>query len=193
MVSRGTARSALGVLRKGSMSYRDAAVVFEPAGAHTWDVSFPAPYGRHTSVSAPLPEGVTVARSLRASTARAYLAIPAARAVSAVAAPLGAMARMLAHTPAWALLHRGVELLPEGPPQHRRVAAQASIVAEVRAGDDSSSAWAMLRDIYGSTARLSVAVAMQQLDGAVDVGVRTPAQSGDPEQLLVAAGAAFAF
>jgi short subunit dehydrogenase-like uncharacterized protein len=183
-------------MANGAIAFRDGQLVVEPAGAHSWSVSFPPPIGRVTSLSAPLPEGLTLGRSLGADTARAYFAV-GLRGVGAVvprvARAAGLIAKGASRTPAWPLLHTLVDRLPEGPPEELRQRATALIVAEVRAGDEVRRSCVNVPDFYAATARIAVAFARRLLAGDVKPGALTPAQAAPAEEILREAGTSFAY
>ena len=189
-VSAGTARSALGALNRGGAVWRSGRVAQEPAGIEQWQVPFPDPPGPTIAVSAPLPEVVTVGRSIGADVVRSYFVIPAGRAVSSIAGPAQRVASLLSTTPLWDLLERAVDRLPEGPSQEQRAKTRTVILAEVT-GDGGVSAvrWATLNDLYGATAVIAVSAAQRLLTGDVAVGAVTPSTMFDPLTLLEELGA----
>ena len=189
-VSAGTARSAVGALHRGSAAWRDGRVAQEPAGAEQWDVPFPDPPGTRGAISAPLPEVVTVGRSIGAQSVRTYFAVPGAKVMSAVAGPAQRMASALAATPVWTLVNRGVDRLPDGPTPEQRARTTTVVLAEVMGADGVSVVrWARLTDLYGATAKIAVAAARTLLEGATPAGVVTPSQLFDPTALLDEIGA----
>ena len=184
-VSAGTARSALGVISRGGAVWRNGRVAQEPAGVERWDVPFPTPPGSSGALSAPLPEVVTLGRSVGAETARAYFALPGGKALSAVAGPAGRLASLLSTTPVWGAVERAVDRLPEGPSEESRGRTKALILAEVSAADGvSATRWARLTDMYRATAQISVAAAKRLVTGELAPGVLTPGQVFDPATFL---------
>lgn len=126
----------------------------------------------------PTSDILTVARSTGAATTRAYIVVPASRAVGLVAGPLEQIARRLSSA---RLVRRVPDWLPEGPDASTRRSARMAVLAEVVGPGGVGRAWAHGRDLYGTTARLVVAVA-RRLHEADDppAGVRTPSQVADP-------------
>lgn len=184
-VSAGTARSALGVVSRGGAVWRNGRVAQEPAGVERWDVPFPTPPGSSSALSAPLPEVVTLGRSVGAETARSYFAMPGGKALSAVAGPAGRLASLLSTTPVWGVVERAVDRLPDGPSEDARGRTRAIVLAEVSAADGvSATRWARLTDMYGTTAVISVAAAQRLAGGQLAPGVLTPAQVFDPAGFL---------
>ena len=174
--SRGTARTMLGALQTTSR---------QPL----WQAPFPPPVGRRPALPAPMPEVVTLERSTGATVTQAYLASRLAPLAAPLAAPAGAALRALATTPAWSLVQRAVDLLPEGASAESRARSEALVVAEVRSATGSATAWARLRDIYGVTATIAVAYAQRLLAGDLPRGVLTPSQAAPAETIFKAAGA----
>lgn len=177
-MSAGSIRSALDVAAGGGAAWLAGGLVDEPVGASHWRVPFPAPLGRRGAVSVPTPDVLTVARSTGAATARAYVALPASRAVGVLAGPLDRVARRLSRA---RLAHRVPDWLPEGPDASTRRSTRMAALAEVVGAGGVGRVWADGRDLYGTTARLAVGVA-RRLHEADDPpgGVRTPAQiAGD--------------
>lgn len=183
-VSAGTARSALGAVTRGGAVWRNGRVGQEPAGAEKWHVPFPTPPGPALSLSAPLPEVVTLGRSVGAELARSYLVLPAAGVLSSIAGPGQRVASLLATTPVWGVLERAVDRLPDGPAEDVRRQAMATVLAEVAAADGVAAVrWARVPDLYGATAVIAVTAARKLAAGAAP-GVLTPSQLFDPAELL---------
>ena len=184
-VSAGTARTALGALARGGAVWRNGRVAQEPAGVEHWDVPFPSPPGPVPAVSAPLPEVVTLGRSIGAELARSYFAVPGAKAISSVAGPAGRLTSLLSTTPVWGVVERAVDRLPDGPSADARQRTKAVILAEVAAADGvTATRWARIGDVYGVTARVAVGAARLLAGGQVPAGVLTPSQLFDPSSLL---------
>ena len=184
-VSAGTARSAVGALQRGGAAWRNGRLAQEPAGTEQWDVPFPDPPGTRGAISAPLPEVVTVGRSIGASEVRAFFAVPGAKLMGTIAGPAQRLASALSATPVWNLVDRGVDRLPDGPSPEDRAKTRTVILAEVSGADGVSVVrWARLADLYGATAKIAIAAAQILRDDSTDPGVVTPSQLFDPAQLL---------
>ena len=183
--SAGTVRTALGTLQRGGAVWRNGRVAQEPAGVEQWHVPFPSPPGPVIAVSAPMPEVVTVGRSVGAETARSYLVVPAGRAVASIAAPAQRLASALSGTPVWDLLERAVDRMPEGPDEERRAKTRTVVLAEVATVDGVSAVrWCRLNDVYGATAVIALTGAQRLLSGDVATGTVTPSTLFEPEALL---------
>ncbi|HVM18674.1 MAG TPA: saccharopine dehydrogenase NADP-binding domain-containing protein [Egibacteraceae bacterium] len=189
-VSAGTARTALEGLRRGGAVWRSGRVAQEPVGIDHWHVPFPQPPGPETAVSAPLPEVVTVGRSVGAEVVRSYFVVPAGRVVASVAVPAQRLTSLLSATPVWGLLERAVDRMPAGPDAEQRRRTATVVLAEVASADGVSVVrWARLSDLYETTARIALSAVRRLRDGAGQPGVVTPSQLFDPAGLLTEIGA----
>jgi saccharopine dehydrogenase (NAD+, L-lysine-forming) len=189
-VSAGTARSALGALNRGGAVWRSGRVAQEPAAVEQWQVPFPEPQGPTLAVSAPLPEVVTVGRSIGADVVRAYFVIPAGRAVSSIAGPAQRVAALLSTTPLWGLLERGIDRLPDGPTAAQRAKTRTLVLAEVTGeGGVAAVQWATLNELYGATAVIAISAAQKLLEGTVPTGAVTPSTLFDAATLFAELGA----
>src|SRR5690606_30963252 len=133
--SRGTARSAIGMMGGDSWEWRDGRLALADRRALRPDFTFPAPQGRQRMVRYPAGEHITVPRHVPVRTVRTSLS-----AATVVPRPLRGAARVvvpftrgLALSPLRGLLFRAIDLLPEGPPEHARRSARFTIVCEARA------------------------------------------------------------
>jgi len=155
--SRGTARSALGVL--GTVA------------VHPRRVRLPFPAGERTGIVLPWGEQLTVPRHLPGTAVASAFAAPRALAQAApalrFAAPLLPLARPL--------LARLVERLSEGPSQPRRQSGRAEILAIAGGGGREARVLVRCRDVYALTARLLVEAALRL--PAAPAGARSPAQA----------------
>lgn len=183
-ISSGTARSALGVAARGGAVWRNGRVAQEPAGTDYWHVQFPPPFGARGTLSIPLPEVVTVGRSTGADVVRSFFAVPGARTLAGIAGPGQRVAALLAATPAWRLVDKAIDRLPDGPAPEDRRATHMAILAEVGSADGVTvTRWATVRDVYATTATIAVAAARQLVEGDFS-GVLTPSQVFDADELL---------
>lgn len=190
--SAGTARSALGIARRGGAAWSDGRLVDEPVGAHRWRVPFPEPIGVRSALSIPAPEVVTVGRSTGAPTVRAYLVAAPASVLPPIARPLGAVTRAVARTPVWRGLERVVDRLPAGPDEAARARTRATVLVAVRGAQALRHGCARSGDPYEATAAVAVGVAARLLaDGPPRTGTLTPSQAvgTDAGALLEAMGA----
>lgn len=184
-VSAGTARTALGALSRGGAVWRNGRVAQEPAGVEQWEVPFPDPPGATSTISAPLPEVVTLGRSVGAGLARSFFAVPGGKTLSGLAGPAGRLTSLLATTPVWGVVERAVDRLPEGPSEEARARTRALIFAEVASADGvTATRWARITDVYGVTAHIAIAGARRLATGDVPSGIRTPSQLFDAGSFL---------
>lgn len=159
--SRGTVKSALGVV--GSAS---------PEDSSAFTVEFPD--GPKSVVPLRWGESVTVPRHQPG--ARLQVGIVAPRAAAAVVRPAASALRRVA--PFLAPL---AARLPEGPGEERRRRSRATVVARVDGpGGRSESVVVEVSDVYGITARLLVQAALD----VAGSGALTPAQALDPVPFL---------
>ena len=125
-------------------------------------------------------------------TARRHLtrliAQTAANAVS-LAAPLVSLSRPVLPLLA-AALRPLVERRPEGPTEQTRARARFRIVAQARAGEQSSRVLVEGSDVYGLTARFLVEAALRVAAPGTPTGALAPAQALPPREFLDATGGA---
>ncbi len=141
---------------------------------------FPRPVGPQHAAGIPGGEPLTVPRHVPGvATVRTYLAMPTWRAE---------FAQMGASMARWRPVRRGVDALlsrgPEGPSAAERERTRWGCVAEAAGDEGVARAWAYGHDLYGLTARSMVAVAERLLTERPEPGVRSPAELGDPGELL---------
>jgi short subunit dehydrogenase-like uncharacterized protein len=189
-ISAGTARSSVAALHRGGAAWRNGRLAQEPTGTEHWEAPFPEPPGTRGTLSVPFPEVVTVGRSTGANDVRCFAALPAAKAFTKIAGPAQRAAALLAATPVWGLVQRGVDRFPDGPSAEDRAKTRTVVLAELRTADGVTvTRWARLDDVYGVTAKIAVSAAKVLLGGATDPGAVTPSQLFDPAALLGEVGA----
>ncbi|MFN7135212.1 MAG: hypothetical protein ACK4N5_24265, partial [Myxococcales bacterium] len=139
-LSRGTLRSAAGVVGSGGMAVVDGRRVREPALGEAWDAPFPPPLGTQRCLSLPLADLVTAPRTTGCRNLRVYgrlvpLPLPVARLT-------GHALRVLGAGPARAVIDRLAAVLPEGPGEEVRRTGGFTVVAEARSrGGTTRRAW----------------------------------------------------
>jgi short subunit dehydrogenase-like uncharacterized protein len=188
-MSRGTMRSGLEIVRGGDVEYEDGD--WRPArfGVFRASFDFPEPIGRQVMSRYPSGEVITVPHHTRT---RRVVSMISARTM----APHPALAPVVPYTqPALALtmrtplrevLSRAVGVLPEGPAEAERRAAEFTIVAVAR-GEDGSERRGVVRgsDVYGLTAVTLVHGAeLMSAPGYDLAGALGPAAAYDPEAFL---------
>lgn len=185
--SRGTARSALGMLGGESWEWRDGRLVPADRRSLRPDFAFPPPLGPQRMVRYPAGEHITVPRHVPVRTVRTSLSAAAVvpgplRAASGVVVPL---TQMLAASPLRSALARAIDLLPEGPSEGARRAARFTIVCEARAGSARRVGVIRGRDVYGLTARsLAVAARRCAAPGFDRTGALAPSEAFPPRDFL---------
>jgi short subunit dehydrogenase-like uncharacterized protein len=188
-MSRGTMRSALEIMKGGDVVYEDGDWQPAPFGVFRGSFDFPQPIGRQAMARYPSGEVITVPRHTRTKrlasliTARTMAPHPAlAPALPYTLPPLALTLR----TPLRGLLGRAVGVLPEGPDESERRAAEFTIVAVAR-GEDGSEGRGVARgsDVYGLTAVTLVHGAeLMSAPGYDRAGALGPAAAYDPEAFL---------
>jgi len=187
-MSRGTMRSGLEMMKGGDVVYEDRDWHPAPRGVFRTSFAFPAPIGEQSMARYPSGEVITVPHHTRTRSVNSLI-------TTSTVAP-GPLASALPYlTPALALtlrtplrraLGRAIELLPEGPPQEERRAAEFTIVAEARA-EDGRLGRGVVRgsDVYGLTAVTLVHGAeLMWTEGYDRAGSLGPAAAYDPGGFL---------
>ena len=188
-MSRGTLRSGLEIMKGGDVVYEGGEWRPAPFGVFRASFDFPEPIGRQTMIRYPSGEVITVPRHTRtkrvASMLTARTSAPnalAARAMPYVQPGLELSLR----TPLRGVLSRAVDVLPKGPGEGARRAAEFTVVA-VAHGEDGSTGRAVVRgsDVYGLTAVTLVHGAeLMSAPGYDRAGALGPAAAFDPEAFL---------
>jgi short subunit dehydrogenase-like uncharacterized protein len=163
MPSRGTARSAIGVLSAAPQETGRRQVAW-PGGSQ-WALEWAG------------GERVTVARH-----------VPGSRVVVTMGMPLPAVLAAQFGAPLTSFtapaLERLVDLLPEGPPESVRKLARFRVLSEATGPAGRSFVLCEGRDPYGLTARFLVEAALAVSAPDPTVGALAPAQALDPEAFL---------
>jgi short subunit dehydrogenase-like uncharacterized protein len=188
-MSRGTLRSGLEMMGSGDIEYTDGD--WRPAGRQPMRETFPFPdpIGVQPVVRYPGGEVITVPRHVDVRNLRyrwgsaTFAPHRALRSAVPLTFPL---VKAVLSTPLRDLAERGIDRLPEGPPEDARRAAKWTIVAEAR-GADGSVGRAVVAgpDMYGITAVIAVRCAeLLGAEGFDRAGVLAPAQAFDAEDFL---------
>jgi short subunit dehydrogenase-like uncharacterized protein len=186
--TRGTARSALGIISEGDLEFDGGELREASGGVSRGTFQFPAPLGRQRMLRYPAGEHITVPRHVRTSRVRTMLTAATvmphprlARAAPALMPALSATTR----TP----LRRGLEALisrlPEGPTDEARERASYTVVCEAWHGSRHRRGIVRGNDVYGTTARTTVEGALLCSAAGYDrKGALAPAQAFDPREFL---------
>ena len=188
-MSRGTMRSGLEIMKGGDVVYDDGEWRPAPFGVFRASFDFPEPIGRQPIIRYPSGEVITVPRHTRTKRVVSLLSArtSAPNAVAARLVPyLQPGLELSLRTPLRGLLSRAVDVLPEGPDEAARRAAEFTIVALAR-GEDGTAGRGIVRgvDVYGLTAVTLVHGAeLMSAPGYDRAGALGPAAAFDPEAFL---------
>jgi short subunit dehydrogenase-like uncharacterized protein len=185
--SRGTAKSALGMLAGGDVEWRDGELVPASQRVGRGRFDFGPPLGSQRMVRYPAGEQITVPRHVATRNVRTM--ITAATVVPdrrlAPLAELTAPLQLALRTPVRGLIERVVERLPEGPSPEARRRARFEVVCEADAGSRRRRGVVRGSDVYGLTAVCTVEGALRcAAPGYGRSGARAPSQAFDPRELL---------
>ena len=186
--SRGTALSAIGMLSGGDFEWRDGRLVPASQKVSRGKFEFPPPVGEQRMVRYPAGEHVTVPRHVDTRNVRAMLTatavVPDPR-LAAVAPLTMPPLRLALRTPLRRLAETAIARLPEGPSAEARSRARFTIVSEARAGGRCRRGIVSGVDMYGLTARTTVAGALAcATPGFNRAGALAPSQAFDPRGFL---------
>lgn len=187
-VSRGTARTALGMIAAERVEWRDGELVPAGRAVSRGSFSFPPPFGSQRMVQYPSGEHLTVPRHIRVRSVRSMLAastvMPHPR--LAPAAPLlMPTTELILRTPARRLIEAAIGRMPEGPDLESRRRARFAIVCEARQGGRRRRGMVTGPDVYGLTARTTVEAARRFAAPGFDRnGALAPSEAFDPREFL---------
>jgi len=186
--SRGTALSAIGMLSGGDSEWRDGRLSPASQKVSRGTFEFPPPVGAQRMVRYPAGEHVTVPRHVETRNVRSMLSAtaltpnPRLVAVAPVAMPA---LRLALKTPLRRLAEAGIARLPEGPTAEERSRARFMIVCEARADERRRRGVISGPDMYGLTARTTVAGALACAAPGFDrAGALAPSQAFEPRGFL---------
>lgn len=187
--SRGTARSAIEMLRGGDVEWRGGELRAAPQGVSRGRFAFPAPVGEQLMTRYPSGEHITVPRHVDTANVRTMLS-----ATTVVGDPRFARAALLTRplqpllrTPARRLIDAAVGRLPEGPDAERRRRARFMVVCDAVTGGRRRRGVLAGTDIYGLTAVTTVEAALRMAAPGYDrAGALAPAEAFDAREFLEA-------
>jgi short subunit dehydrogenase-like uncharacterized protein len=186
--SRGTLRSALGMMAGGDLEWRDGALVEGSPGVGRGDFEFPQPFGRQRMVRYPAGEHLTVPRHVETRRVRTMLTAStvALHPILVPTAPLAMPAlRLAARTPLRGVLDAAISRLPEGPSADARTRARFVVVCEARQGSRVRRGIVRGSDPYDLTARTTVEAALLcAAPGYSRAGALAPSEAFDPREFL---------
>src|SRR5271168_4398475 len=171
LYSRGTARSAFGLMSSEVVIRRNGRLTFVPIGRMERDFDFGE--GERTSIALSWPDAMTAYHTTGIPNVEAYMEVGAA---ARVLAPLTARIGEAFQLPILrSVLRFGAAALPEGPAEAARELARPVIVAEVEdAWRRVSRARLRTADGYNFTALAAVAIAERVIAGEFEPGFQTP-------------------
>jgi short subunit dehydrogenase-like uncharacterized protein len=185
--TRGTALSALEMVRGGDVEWVDGAYRAADRSVGRGEFDFPSPIGRRRVGRYPAGEQITVPRHVETRTVRALIDLRTLMGVDLgpLAGPAMAGAGYAMETPLRALLARLIERLPEGPSEDARKAARFTIVCEARGAGGGRRGIVRGSDVYGITAVCTVEAALRMAaPGFEGTGALAPAQAFDAADFL---------
>ena len=187
--TRGTMRSAVGLLARPELVWEDGELRAAPWRPLRRQVTFPAPIGRRIVTRFPGGEPVTVPRHVRVRRLEVVIDARAFALGADPVAPLIPLAtpvlRPLLRGPVLGGLDAAIGALPEGPSQERRARTRWTLVARGH-GEDGARTEAVVQggDVYGLTAVIAATLATRAADGELPAGGLSPAQAADPAGFL---------
>src|SRR5271156_6006279 len=173
LYSRGTARSALGLMSSEVVIRRNGRLTPVPIGRMERDFDFGE--GERTSMALSWPDALSAYHTTGIPNIEAYMQVgAAARVLAPLTARIGEAFQLPVLRP---LLRLGAAVLPEGPAEAARKLAQPVIVAEAEdAWRRVSRARLRTADGYDFTALAAVAIAERVIGGDFEPGYQTPAR-----------------
>jgi short subunit dehydrogenase-like uncharacterized protein len=184
--TRGTARSALEIIRGGDLVWRDGGWRQGPSNPNGGRWSFPEPVGEQRTLRYPAGEQITVPRHVETANVRTLLSgmmmPPGTAPLAPLAMPLlkGAL-----HTPLRNAAEALISRMPEGPDEASRAASRFMISCEARAGSRTRRATVTGPDLYGLTAVTTVHGALLAAAPSFEqAGALAPAQAFEPGPFL---------
>lgn len=185
--TRGTALSALEMIKGGDLVWHEGEL--RGTSRHVGDGSFefPSPIGSRRVGRYPAGEQVTVPRHVDVRSLRTVIDLRSL--IGVPLGPLGAMAMtgsgLAMSTPLRGVAGKLIGRLPEGPSERGRGAARFTIVCEARAGSRTRRGVLRGSDVYGLTAAiLAEASTRMARPGYERSGALAPSQAFDPESFL---------
>jgi len=171
LYSRGTARSALGLMSSEVVIRRNGRLASVPVGR--MERTFDFGEGERTSMALSWPDAATAYHTTGIPNIEAYMEAGAA---TRVLAPLTARIGEALRFPVLrSVLRLGTSALPEGPSDAARALDRAVIVAEAEDGwRRVSRARLVTTDGYDFTALAAVAIAARVIGGDFELGFQTP-------------------
>jgi short subunit dehydrogenase-like uncharacterized protein len=187
-VTRGTALSALEMMKGGDVEWRGGRLQPGSMRAGRGDFRFPFPIGGQRVGRYPSGEQITVPRHVEVGTLNTVIELRGLIGVQLgpLAGPLMTGSGYTMRTPLRGLLGKAIARLPEGPSPDDRAAARFTLVCDARSAAGTSRR-GVLRgsDVYGVTSKIIAegAVRMAAPDFSRSGGL-APAQAFDPREFI---------
>jgi short subunit dehydrogenase-like uncharacterized protein len=184
--TRGTALSAMEIMRGGDLEWREGGWRPAPRKVDGGSWRFPEPVGEQRMLRYPAGEQITVPRHVETAKVRTLLSGMGLPERLMPLAPLmmpalGMAMRTPLRRAAGALIGR----MPEGPSDEDRRASRFMVDCEARAGSRTRRGTVTGPDPYGLTAVTTVHGALSATDPSFDrAGALAPAQAFDPQAFL---------
>ncbi len=187
--TRGTALSALEIMRGGDLLWEEGGWKPAPRGANGGSWRFPAPTGEERVLRYPAGEQITVPRHVETARVRTMLSgmavPPRLTPLLAAATPLLGLAMRVA--PLRAATAALINRLPAGPSEEARKKSKFVVSCEARAAGQIRRGTVRGTDVYGLTAASLAQGAMLAASPGFDrAGALAPAQAFDPASFLTA-------
>jgi len=190
--TRGTARSALGILAGDELEWTDGELRAATGGIGqgTWD--FPAPVGHQRMIRYPAGEHLTVPRHVDTRSVRTMLTastlMPHPR-LAGLAPVIMPPLRMAVRSPLRRGIGAAISRLPEGPSEKARRRARFMVVCEAGQGTSRRRGMVTGADVYAFTARATAEGAFRlAAPGYERRGALAPSQAFDPRGFLDSLG-----
>ncbi len=186
-VTRGTALSALEMIKGGDVEWRGDRLQPGSMRAGRGEFEFPAPIGKQRVGRYPSGEQITVPRHVDVGTVRTIIEMRGLLGVQLgpLAGPLMTGSAYAMRTPLRGLFGKAITRLPEGPSASDRAAARFTLVCDARTSTSTRRGILRGHDVYGLTAKLIAegATRMAAADFSRSGGL-APAQAFDPGEFV---------
>ena len=190
-VTRGTALSALEMVKGGDVEWVDDRLRPGSMKAGRGSFDFPAPAGERRVGRYPSGEQITVPRHVDVATLRTVIEMRGllGTELGPLAGPLMTGSGYAMRTPLRGLLGKAIARLPEGPSASDRDAVRFTLVCDARTASGTRRGILHGRDVYGITSQIIAEGAVRMADPGYDrSGGLAPSEAFDPEEFLTALG-----
>lgn len=185
--TRGTALSALEMIRGGDAVWRDGALHTAGRSVDEGSFPFPSPIGSQRVGRYPAGEVITVPRHVDVRSMRAVIELRSliGLPLGPLSAPAMALTGLAMSTPLRGAVGRLIARLPEGPGEEARRAARFTIVCDAEGPRGRRRGIARGSDVYGLTAFTIAEGATRMADpGYAGAGALAPSQAFDATDFM---------